>query len=331
VRFAFTDDQRLLQDAVRDFLTKECSPTRVREAWENETGLLPEVWSGLADMGVLGLLVPEAHGGLGMTEVDLVLLLEETGRAALPGPIIETTAVAAAVLTRADGGAGWADELAGIADGSVLAGTAIGGDSLVGWADQVSFVLTSSALGTELATVDVATLSAQPSVDGSRRRYRAELSGDRRPLGVPVDEAFDRGALGAAAQLLGLADRMLELTTDHVKQREQFGVPIGSFQAVKHRLADALLALSFARPVVYNAAYSVAHDLDTRARDVSMAKAFASDAAAEVGRHALQCHGAIGYTVEYDLHLFLKRAWALAASWGDAGWHRDRVGTLMGI
>jgi alkylation response protein AidB-like acyl-CoA dehydrogenase len=336
MRFAFTDDQLLLRDAVRDLLTKECMPARVREAWENDTGLLPDVWSGLADMGVLGLLVPEAEGGLGLSELELVLVLEETGRVALPGPIVETAAVAAPVLGRASaasGGSGtWSVELAGIADGSLLVTTRLGADRLLGWADSAAFALAATADGgLELATVDRATLTAQPSVDASRRRFAGVLAPGGRAVAGAAADASDRGALGAAAQLLGLADRMLELTTDHVKQREQFGVPIGSFQAVKHHLADAELALSFARPVVHNAAYSVAHDLDTAPRDVSMAKAFASDAAHVVGRQALQCHGAIGYTVEYDLHLYLKRAWALAASWGDADWHRDRVGTLIGI
>jgi hypothetical protein len=143
--------------------------------------------------------------------------------------------------------------------------------------------------------------------------------------------AFDRGAWGTAAVLVGLAQRMLDLTTEYVKERHQFGVPVGSFQAVKHHLADAALQLEFARPAVYRAAWSLAVRDNDRSRDVSMAKAMASDAAQFVGRQALQCQGAIGYTVESDLHLYLKRSWALARSWGDAWWHRDRVGALLGL
>jgi alkylation response protein AidB-like acyl-CoA dehydrogenase len=122
---------------------------------------------------------------------------------------------------------------------------------------------------------------------------------------------------------------MLDLTVGYVSERQQFGVPIGSFQAVKHHLADAALALEFARPAVLRAAWSVAHDAPTRPRDVSMAKAMASDAAELVGRKALQCHGAIGYTVEADLHLSLKRTWALARAWGDSAHHTDRVSTHL--
>ena len=135
----------------------------------------------------------------------------------------------------------------------------------------------------------------------------------------------DRLALGAAAQLVGLGQRMLDLTVDYVKQREQFGVPVGSFQAVKHHLADALMELAFARPAVWRAAATMAP------RDISMAKAMASDASSFVAKQALQCHGAIGYTVEYDLHRYLKQTWALARTYGDAAWHRERIATLLEI
>jgi alkylation response protein AidB-like acyl-CoA dehydrogenase len=135
----------------------------------------------------------------------------------------------------------------------------------------------------------------------------------------------DRLALGAAAQLVGLGQRMLDLTVDYVKEREQFGVPVGSFQAVKHHLADALKELAFARPAVWRAAATM------EPRDISMAKAMASDAASFVAKQALQCHGAIGYTVEYDLHRYLKQTWALARTYGDAAWHRERIATLLEI
>ena len=135
----------------------------------------------------------------------------------------------------------------------------------------------------------------------------------------------DRLALGAAAQLVGLGQRMLDLTVDYVKQREQFGVPIGSFQAVKHHLADALKELAFARPAVHRAAAA------PTAVHVSMAKAMASDAASLSAAKALQCHGAIGYTVEYELHRFLKQTWTLARAFGDAAWHRERIATHLEI
>ena len=135
----------------------------------------------------------------------------------------------------------------------------------------------------------------------------------------------------ARAQLVGVSRRLLDLTVGYVAERRQFGVPIGSQQAVKHHLADAALQLQFAAPAVYRAAWSLSTGDANASRDVSMAKAMASDAARLVGRKALQVHGAIGYTVEYDLHLYFKRAEALARSWGDAAWHRSRVADALGI
>jgi alkylation response protein AidB-like acyl-CoA dehydrogenase len=137
--------------------------------------------------------------------------------------------------------------------------------------------------------------------------------------------AFDRGALGTAAQLLGLTAALLATTVEYASQRYQFGAPIGSYQAIKHKLADVRVALEFSRPLVYRAAVSVSEDDPAAPVHVSMAKARAGDAAALAARHALQCHGAIGYSYEHDLHLWIKRVWALGAAWGDGAWHRERV------
>ena len=181
-----------------------------------------------------------------------------------------------------------------------------------------------------------ARLARQPSVDGARRLFAVDWDDDDATVlatgddaRTALDRALDRGAVATAAQLLGLGQQMLDLTVDYVKERKQFGVPIGSFQAVKHHLADAMLQLEFARPVVYAAAYALATDDPNAARAASHAKVAASEAALLVGRQALQCHGAIGYTVEYDLHLYLKRSWALAAAWGDAAHHHRRVADLV--
>lgn len=332
MRFAFTDDQLLFRDAVRDFLTKECPPELVRASWTSETGRSDALWHGLAELGVVGLTTPEAHGGLGMDALDLVLLLEEAGRAALAEPILETTAVVAPVLAAfapAEVAAEWLPKLA---SGEARATIALGEGALVPDAHVADLVVAERAGNLVAVPGDRVQREAQPSVDGARRLFSVTwdpadeivlASGDAAQAAIGT--AADLGALAASAELVGLAGAMLDLTVDYVAQREQFGVPVGSFQAVKHHLADALLALEFAKPVVYRAAYAVAHDLDTAPRDVSMAKAYASDAAMTVARQALQCHGAIGYTDEYDLHLWMKRVWALAATWGDADLHRERV------
>jgi alkylation response protein AidB-like acyl-CoA dehydrogenase len=340
MRFAFTDDQLMFRDAVREFLAKECPPEAVRRAWEApaDAAVDRDRWRGLAEMGVLGLMIPEAQGGMGLTELDLVLLLEETGRAALPEPIVDVAAVGGPLLAELPAGSRRDDWLARVASGDALLGVQSGSRASIAGAPEADLFLL--ARDDEVHAVDRSHvhLTPQESVDGSRKL--ALVDWHRRPETLlvsgaegwaTVNRAFDRGALAVSAQLLGLADRMLTMTVEYVNQREQFGVPVGSFQAVKHRLADALLALEFARPVVYRAAYSMASlGAETqRSRDVSMAKIYAATAAHQVGRAALQCHGAIGYTVEYDLHLFMKRAWALESVWAEVGWHRDRVAAAV--
>jgi len=328
MRFAFSDEQVALRDAVRDLLTKECPPSAVRAAWTNESGRCPSAWSALADMGVLGVVAPEFVGGLGLTEVDLVLVLEETGRFALPEPIVETAAVAVPLLAaRGDERAAKLVRGSSAAIVHPLAPRAV-------WVDTAAVVITIDESHVSVITADSVKLEPIASVDGARRLFSVSLDirsrAETPPTPVetenPVDLAVDRAALGTAAQLVGLADRMIEMTVAYASERRQFGVPIGSFQAVKHHLANARLALEFARPLVYRAAWTVAVGDPERAVAVSLAKASASDAALFAGRVALQCHGAIGYTTEYDLHLYMKRAWALAATWGDAAWHRARIG-----
>jgi alkylation response protein AidB-like acyl-CoA dehydrogenase len=310
VRFAFSDEQIAMRDAVRAFLEKECPPKVVREAWTNDTGR-SGLWSRLGEMGVLGVLAPEAQGGFGGDYLDLVLLLEETGRAALPEPVVEHAAVALPLLDEERTSAAAAGEI------TVTVAPTTG---LVPYADSADLVLVG---GTFVEHGDVE-LRPHTSVDGSRRLFEIGP-----PRGWNDRDGFDRGALGVAAQLVGLADHMLSTTVEYAQSRHQFGVPIGSFQAVKHHLADAALGLEFARPLVYRAAHSLARRDPDRSVHVSTAKARASETALLAGRVALQVHGAIGYTTEYDLHLWMKRAWALAASWGDAAWHHARVGRAI--
>jgi alkylation response protein AidB-like acyl-CoA dehydrogenase len=324
MHFGFDDDQLAFRDAVRDLLDKECTPAAVRAAWDAPPGGLDRgVWERLTDMGVPATLVPADAGGLGLDERSLVLVLEEAGRAALPHPLVETAAIAAPLV-------------AGDALGAGLVATDLGGPHVACAADADRLLLHDAGSGA-LHLVDPAAAALTPvaTVDGARRA--ATVDWQPSPETVVTDDpaavalAFDRGAFGTAALLVGLGQRMLDLTVAYVSERRQFGVPVGSFQAVKHHLADALKELAFARPAVHRAAHTLATGDPDRARDVSMAKAMASDAARFVGRQALQCHGAIGYTVEHDLHLYLKRTWALAAAWGDAAWHRDRVAGAIGL
>jgi len=301
MRFGFSDDQVALRDALRDLLTKECTPAHVRAAWTNDTGRVPGLWEQLAAMGLIGSLAPESDGGLGLTFVDLVLTLEETGRHAVPEPIVETAAWGVPLFARSDI-------------------TIAASEYWVPWADTADVICTAEGRF-ERGGVDLVT---RPSVDGARRLF--EVRGSAAPIDLAgVAAAYERGVVGIAAQQCGLADRMLEMTADYVRERKQFGVPVGSFQAVKHHLANARIALEFARPLVYRAAASITAGDPDASVHASMAKAKADAAALQTGRAALQCHGAIGYTTEYDLHLFMKRAWALARSWGDRTFHHGRV------
>ena len=279
MRFAFTDDQLAFRDAARDLLEKECPPHAVRAAWDNEDGRVPGLWEKLVEMGLFEL-----------DEVDSVLVLEETGRACVPEPVVEA----------------WAC-------GMPNATLSVTGTPFALYADSVEVVVVQR--GTDLVRATVGERRA--SFDGSRRLFDVRPTDDVLPLEVAV--VGERAAVAAAAQLVGLAQHMLDMSVAYVSQREQFGKPVGSFQAVKHHLADAALRLEFARPCVHRAAWSM------EPTDVSLAKAQASEAALLAARKALQVHGAIGYTVEYDLHMWMKRAWALAACWGDAAWHRARI------
>jgi alkylation response protein AidB-like acyl-CoA dehydrogenase len=340
MRFVFTEEQRLFQRTVRDLLAKAFPAEELRASWADATGRSRERWAQLASLGVVGMLVPSDAGGLGMDEVDLVLVLEETGRAALPEPVVETAAVASRLLSELAPAAIQARWLPAVAAGD--AWIAVGlreSGPYVADAHVADLLLLQRGDALHAVARGDVELVSQPSIDGAQRIFTVDwnpTTATRLASGAAaaaaMAAAFDRGASGSAAQLLGVADRMIEMAADHARQREQFGQPIGSFQAVKHLLADALLKLDFARPVVYRAAWSMAHeaaDSAIRGRDASMAKAYASEAATAAARAALQVHGAIGYTWEHDLHLWMKRAWTLARAWGDAGWHRERVASWL--
>ncbi len=359
MRFAFTDDQLAFRDAVRDLLAKECAPEVVRAAWPagaDDHGArkgdgaraaddrVAKVWSDLAEMGVLGIAVGEERGGLGLGEVDWVLLAEETGYAAVPHPFVETACVVAPLVDAVGDPDGVLDELV---EGSRKAGALPLMTTLVPWGDAITYLVSLDGpsggdepwiarrvtRGIAVGDDDEHRRHLADSLDAGRHLVRLGAWSAGEPLGTSVDaaRAFDRGALATAAQLVGLARRMLDITVGYVAERRQFGVPVGAQQAVKHQLADVAKALHFAAPAVYAAAWSLSTHDEAASRAVSVAKSLASDAAHLAVRNTLQCHGAIGYTVEYDLHLYLKRAESLVRAWGDAPWHRRRVAVGLGI
>jgi alkylation response protein AidB-like acyl-CoA dehydrogenase len=287
---------------------------------------------------VIGTLVPTERGGLGLDVSSLVPLLEEVGRSGLPVPAAETIAVAAPLLA-GDLVAGdllGDDLLAGVLAGDTLVAVQLGDSDLVPFGQHAALIVLREGDTLRLYERDTVTLRPCTTIDGSRGLARLAS----RPAGggtlltsdpAAAEAAWQRGVLGTSALLVGLARRMLDLTVDYVKHREQYGVPVGSFQAIKHALANALVAVEFARPMVLAAGWAqAAHAVDAGAQ-TSAAKVLAADAARLVARTAIQCHGAIGYTTEYDLHLYAKRVWALAPSWGDSAWHRARLATSLGV
>lgn len=316
MRFSLDDDREALRATARNLLAELCPPAAVRTAWTQQPD--PAAWRALADAGALGVLIPESEGGLGLDETYLVGVLEEAGRAALPHPLTATALVAAPL---------------GVAGATVT--TDLGASSAtVPAATYAEAFLLRSRNGLRLYRADEVEIEPVETVDASRHCARVSplapgelVTGDA----AAVEAAFERGVLGTAAELLGLSHRMLEITVDYAGQRHQFGKPIGSFQAVKHHLANARIQTEFAGPAVLYAAYAVAQGLGDASRAVSQAKWLATNAAAVTGRASLQCHGAIGYTTEHDLHLYLKRSWALARSWGGADFHADRVAASIGL
>jgi alkylation response protein AidB-like acyl-CoA dehydrogenase len=331
MRFEFSEDQQLLRSTVRDFLEGECGSDSVRALWETGTGRSPELWKKLAEVGLPGLLVPEAHEGMGMDEVDAVLLWEEVGRAGLAEPVTATAAVAPPLLGElgAELASRWLKPIA-VGEAIVAVGHPV--CPFVDDAHVADLLLLVHADEIHALAPGDVTLTSQKTNDPARRIQsvawtpRAETRVAQAESGRALQAAaLDRGALASAAQQLGACDRMLELAVVYTSERRQFGVPVGSFQAVKHMLADVKVKLEYARPLVYRAADSLARGLTRRAVHVSMAAVAASEAANLAAKTALQAHGAIGYTWEQDLHIWMRRAWSLDQAWGLPRFHRRRV------
>ncbi len=331
MNFTFDEDQVLFQESVRDFLLKEVSPERIRGLWKTETGRDDALWRQLAELGLTGITVPEEFGGLGMTELDFVLLAQECGYVALPEPLVNTALVAVPMLRELGGGLAqhW---LPRIATGEARVAIGLERNLLVEDAHVADLLLLEKAGSIYALGPEQVVLHRNESVDPSRRLFSIEVKVDAEPVAsgaeaiVLANQAFNRGALGCAAEALGLTQRMMDLAVQYTCERQQFGKPIGSFQAVKHLMANVAVRLEFAKAPVYRAAYAITHEQDIETQAVSHAKLIACEAAQLGAKHSIQVHGAMGYTWEADLHIFMKKAWALTNTWGDAATHKQRVG-----
>ncbi len=328
--FTFTEDQLLFQDSVRDFLVNEVTPERIRESWETDSGRSDELWGQLAELGLTGMTVPEEHGGLDMSELDFVLLAQECGYVALPEPLVHMALVSVPLLTKigADLAAEW---LPKIAAGEAKVVVGLERNLLVEDAHVADLLIIQQGDTLVAALADQVSLRRNESVDPSRQLFAVEVLEGAAVIAEGAaaadlaDFALDRGALGCAAQALGLAQRMIDISVQYTSERQQFGQAIGAFQAVKHHMANVAVQLEYAKAPVHRAAYALAHGQDVASQAVSHAKLVACEAANLAARNGHQVHGAMGYTWEVDLHIFMKKAWALANSWGDAGFHKARV------
>ncbi len=343
MRAAFDRDQEDFAGQFRSFCEKECPPSAVRAAWTSEVGFSRERWGKLAELGVLGIGVPEELGGIGRGEVELAALLEVAGWAAVPEPVLETMAMAVPLLRECASGPGarvareW---LALIAAGEAVVtvgpepawASGATGSQLTTVLPGADMVLVAGSNGVVAVPSEACGIVARRALDGTRRLAEVTFDPAAATVLAGPDEALaslgklaDQAACGSAALLVGLSSRLLGMAVEHAGERRQFGRQIGSFQAVKHKLSDVALRIELARPAVWYAAWQLANQGAEASQAASVAKALAAEAATAAASASLQVHGAIGYTAEHDLHLWMKRSWALASWWGDAAHHRSRV------
>jgi len=359
--FGLSEDQLLFKDTLRRFLEAECPTTRTRSVMEGPDGHDRALWSQLADMGVTGLLVPETHGGSGLELLDAALAAEELGRAATPGPFLAAQMAAAALVASGDAEAAstW---LPGLASGEQLVTLAMGegigtwdaealtarveGGSLSGEKSLVPYAGIADAFlvaasdpdgpGCFLveATAPGITVTSLAGTDMTRRVDHVAFAGTpARRIGTgttPLGRARDAGLVLIAADAYGGARRCLDMTVDYALTREQFGQIIGNFQGVKHQLADLATDLEPALSLVWYAAHAFDHIRDRSERHAALAKALLTDLYDRAVRVAIELHGGIGFTWEFDLHLWFRRAMFDRAWLGEARYHRARAADLAG-
>ena len=322
MHFALTEDQIAITEAVRTMLAETCTPADLRKLIESGQPRDEARWSTISEMGLIGLMAPEAAGGLGMGLIDLVGIAEAAGYVALPEPLVELTGVTIPLLASLDNDRGWLEKAAG---GSFVA-IAHPVNSFVADADQAEMLLLGDGDAIHLVPRDAVSLERQESFDAFRRLFSVDWSPSPATLaGRDWGQAAERGAVLAAAQLIGLGQRCIDLAVAYARDRTQFGKPIGSYQAVKHLVANAQVQVEFARPVVQAAAVELPlGTIASRAR-VAHAKIVAGEAADLAARTAVQVFGAMGMTWEADVHFFLKRALALKSAWGTPARHSRTV------
>ena len=370
------EQQEMLKNFARDFLEKECPESLVREMEEDDQGYSPDLWKKMAEQGWMGLTIPEDQGGAGMTLCELVVLLEEFGRALVPGPFISTVVLGAVPIMEAGTDEQKAQYLPKIAAGEVIMTMALTEPSAKWTADGVTleakkdggdYVLNGTKLFVPDAHVtdhmvvvartggkgeDGITLFIVDSKsDGIKFEQLKTIAADKQSevifenVKVPaanilgsegkgweiVEKVSRVATVAACAYLVGLSQMDFDTTLNYAKERVQFGRPIGSFQAIQHKLADAIIDVDGSRFITYKAAWSLTEGEEDTDLMISMAKAWASDASRRVVAHGQQIHGGIGFTKEYKIQLYFRRQKWMELMWGDADYHREKVAQLMEV
>ena len=371
MNFAFSEEQEELRKSVRRFLESKSDETEVRRLMETTEGYDTAVWSQMGEqLGLQGLAIPEEYGGSGYSYVELIIVFEEMGRALLAAPYFSTVALAANTLLVAGDDAAKKEYLPGIASGETIATLAITedngrwdeegvtlqasgtGDSytldghkmfvLDGHTANLILVAAKTGSGVSLFAVDgdAQGLTRTPlaTMDQTRKQARLEFSGTpARLIGTEgqgwqsLSKVLDLAAVALAAEQVGGAQKCLEMSVEYAKDRIQFGRPIGSFQAIKHKCADMLLEVESAKSAAYYAGWAAAEDSDELPTVACLAKAYCSDAYFHAAAENIQIHGGIGFTWEHPAHLYFKRAKSSELFLGDPAYHREMLAQRIGL
>jgi alkylation response protein AidB-like acyl-CoA dehydrogenase len=371
VNFAFSEEQEELRRTVRSFLEQKSSEAEVRRLMETTEGYDPAVWDQMgSQLGLQGLHIPEEFGGSGYTYVELIVVLEEMGRALLTAPYFSTVVLAANALIHSGDDAAKKELLPGTASGDTIAtlafteengrwdeagitmaarkdgdGFALDGTKMFvldGHTADVILVAARTDAGVSLFSVagDASGLTRTPlsTMDQTRKQARLEFSGTPAKLvgtdgqgWATLERVLDLAAVGLAAEQVGGAQFCLEMAVQYAKDRVQFGRPIGSFQAIKHKCADMLLEVESAKSAAYYAGWCAAELNDELPSVASLAKAYCSEAYFHVTAENIQIHGGIGFTWEHPAHLYFKRAKSSELLLGDPTYHRELLAQRIGI
>jgi len=379
MNFGFSEDQEMLRDAARKFLDSECPTTFVRKMMADDTAHATELWKKITQLGWLGIIVPEEHGGSGGSFLDLVVILEEMGKSLMPGPFFAAVLLGSTALLAGGSKEQQAAVLPKVAAGELVLTLALAeksgrydaaGVTLAATSKGRDFVLSGEKLfvpdahvadqlvvaartgqgkgaedGVTLFLVDAkapgVTISQLKTVDMTRRQchvaFRDVAMAGSQVLGEVgkgwpiIQRVLDQAMAGLCAEAVGTGQKALDMAVTYAKERVQFGKPIGSFQAVKHKCVDMMVQVENARSLTYYAAWTVDENVAEARQAVPMAKAYCSDMGKTVTSEAIQVHGGIGFTWEHDMHLFYRRALASEAAFGSAPVHREIVAQTLNL